>query len=98
MTQRQPSATDLPTRWPTPKVVAGTGGAGAGGVVALFVIGMLDDHVYNPAVTGDVPGYVQALIFLLAPALVAGLAGWFTPRSIQEVAPFRRRGEHEADT
>lgn len=73
------------------KVNGATAGAGAGIVLAAFVVGMLDDHVY---VDGDVPSYVSGLIYFAIPVALAWFNGYRTRRGADEILPPQRPGQH----
>lgn len=65
---------------PERKVTAATGGAGAGVILGQFVCWVLDVYLLTPQVQGDLPRPVEALVTLLAGAVVALAAGYATRR------------------
>jgi hypothetical protein len=60
-----------------PKTKAAGYGAGAGGVVATFVLWLLDLWLWNGDADPPVPMPVVALVLLVIPAAVAFLASYF---------------------
>jgi hypothetical protein len=59
-----------------PKAKAAGYGAGAGGVVATFVLWLLDELIWNGTAAPDVPLPVAALVMLVVPAAVAFAASY----------------------
>lgn len=88
------AVTDLPSKVPTPKVLAAGGGAGLGAATADLVLWALAAAFADG---GDLPWQVEAWVRLALPIILATTLGYWMPRGLAEVAPFRRRGEHEAD-
>lgn len=64
------------TTTPEPKVVAATTGAGAGVVIAGFLLWLIDSYVVTPGHVGDLPGEVTGLVTLAVSAGVAFVAGY----------------------
>lgn len=60
-----------------PKTAAAGYGAGAGGVVATFVLWGLDAIFWNGDAAPDVPLPVVGLVMLVIPAAVAFVASYF---------------------
>lgn len=71
------------------KVKASAAGAAAGAVIAEFLNWLLDDYLITPAVTGDLPTPVSAVVLLVCSAAVAFAAGYkakHTARPADETA------------
>ena len=66
----------VPSSTVEPKTKAAGYGAGAGGVVAGFVLWGLDELFWNGAAAPDVPLPVTALVLLAVPAGVAFVASY----------------------
>jgi hypothetical protein len=60
-----------------PKVKAATGGAGAGGVIAGFIIWLLDELFWEGAGDPEVPLPVVLLVTLVVPAAIAFASGYY---------------------
>lgn len=88
------SPTDIPGGQPSKKVLASTIGAGGGAVTASFVLYLVDQLFFGGR--GEVPVEVSAFVLFWVTGLVTFAAGYITPRGLEEVAPFVRRGDHEA--
>jgi hypothetical protein len=75
------------------KVVAATGGSGAGATVATFVLWLLGVTVWGVSNSADhagdaiaaVPSPVAGLILIVVSALGAALGGWLAPHTPQTV-------------
>lgn len=83
--------TDLPTKWPTRKVVAGAGGAGAGAIFSDFIDWSISVMFLDGKPLAAPP---ERLIEFLTPVVLAFVLAYFTPRGAEEVAPPSYRGEH----
>jgi hypothetical protein len=73
--------TNMPTSAPSRKVVAATGGAGAGAVTAGLILWALDSYVFS----GGVPDPVSAFVLFFIPTVLAYLVGYLTTRGPEEV-------------
>lgn len=65
---------------PVRKVVAATGGAGVGAVLANLVVWGLDE-LMDPAIANSVPEPVSTAVYVLVPMAVAFLGGYFVKRA-----------------
>lgn len=73
--------TNMPTSAPSRKVVAATGGAGAGAVTAGLIEWALDSYVFS----SGVPDAVTAFVMFIVPTALAYVAGYVTTRGADEV-------------
>ncbi len=77
------------------KVYGATGGGLVGAVTSDLILGLLDDHVYDPSQPGSVPVYISAFIIVFVNGGLTLLGGYITKRGYDEVpapdtAPVRR--------
>lgn len=81
MTPDQPPAAAkyaiVPPKTIEPKVKAATGGAGAGGIVAGFIIWLLDELFWDGPGDPEVPLPVVLLVGLVVPAVIAFASGYW---------------------
>jgi hypothetical protein len=63
------------TKRTEPKVIAATGGASAGVIVANFALWLIDSYALTPGHLGDVPGEVSLFVTLAVSAGLAFAAG-----------------------
>lgn len=75
------------TTTPEPKVVAATTGAGAGAVVANFLLWVLDVYVLTPGQEGDIPGSVTLFVTLAVSAGAAFVAGYMARHQYRSLPP-----------
>lgn len=67
----------VPASTVEPKTKAAGYGAGAGGVLATFVLWLLDELIWNGQAAPDVPLPVSGLVITFVPAAVAFAASWW---------------------
>lgn len=73
------------TSAPEPKVVAATTGAGAGVVIAGFLLWLIDSYMVTPGHVGDLPGSVTGLVTFAVSAGVAFIAGYLARHQYREL-------------
>lgn len=86
----QPAQAGQPTQTDTPriKVVTAAGGAGVGGAVAVLICAALEGLIGH-----KLDQSIQAAIFLLAPLVLAYLAGYYTPPAPHEAVVIKSDGK-----
>lgn len=79
------STTDMPPGVVSRKVYGAVGAGTIGTVTGDLVLGLLDDHYYDPSTPGSVPVYVTAFIVVLFSVVSTLAGGYFTKRGVDEV-------------
>ncbi len=68
-----------PTKVPTNKTLAATGGSAVGGAIAIITVYVIEQH------WGKLPQTVVGAITALISAIVTLIAGWLMPHGANEV-------------
>ncbi len=78
------SMTNMPPGVVSRKVYGAAGAGTLGVVTSDLVLGLLDDHVYDPTTPGSVPGYIAAFIVVAIQLAFTFTGGYFTKRGRDE--------------
>lgn len=68
------------------KVYGATGGTLLGAVTSDLILGLLDDHWFDPSTPGSVPTYITAFLVVVINGGFALAGGYITKRGWDEVA------------